>query len=173
MLDMECFSFLNRALESELAPVLVIATNRGLSKIRGTDYTSAHGIPLDLLDRLMIISTEQYSVDDIRKILTVRCKEEEVDIEPPAMELLTRIASETSLRYAIHLIITAQLSARKRKQKEVQLVDVERCYKLFVDVKRSTKLVMDYEKDFMFNELSIKEQPDASEETKTEAMLEG
>ena len=28
MLDIECFSWLNRALESDLAPVLIIATNR-------------------------------------------------------------------------------------------------------------------------------------------------
>lgn len=32
MLDIECFSFLNRALENELAPVLVMATNRGMAK---------------------------------------------------------------------------------------------------------------------------------------------
>ena len=29
MLDLECFSFLNRALESELSPLLIMATNRG------------------------------------------------------------------------------------------------------------------------------------------------
>jgi RuvB-like protein 2 len=178
MLDMECFSFLNRALESEMAPVLVIATNRGLSKIRGTDYTSPHGIPLDLLDRLMIISTKPYAVDDIRKILTVRCQEEEVDMEPEAMELLTRIASETSLRYAIHLIITAQLSAKKRKQKEVQLQDIQRCYTLFIDVKRSTKLLMEYQKEFLFNELSVEDdakptKTPAAEESKAESMVEG
>ena len=28
MLDMECFSFLNRALESDTAPVVIFATNR-------------------------------------------------------------------------------------------------------------------------------------------------
>jgi RuvB-like protein 2 len=28
MLDMECFSFLNRALENETAPVVIFATNR-------------------------------------------------------------------------------------------------------------------------------------------------
>lgn len=60
MLDMECFSWLNRALESPLAPVLIIATNRGFAKIRGTSYKSPHGIPIDLLDRLMIISTTPY-----------------------------------------------------------------------------------------------------------------
>ena len=54
MLDIECFSWLNRALESDLAPVLIIATNRGITKIRGTQYKSPHGIPIDLLDRLMI-----------------------------------------------------------------------------------------------------------------------
>lgn len=57
MLDIECFSWLNRALESHLAPVLMIATNRGIAKIRGTNYKSPHGIPIDLLDRLMIVST--------------------------------------------------------------------------------------------------------------------
>jgi RuvB-like protein 2 len=52
MLDIECFSFINRALESDMAPVLIIATNRGITTIRGTHYKSPHGIPLDLLDRL-------------------------------------------------------------------------------------------------------------------------
>jgi RuvB-like protein 2 len=28
MLDIECFSFLNRALENETAPVVIFATNR-------------------------------------------------------------------------------------------------------------------------------------------------
>ena len=38
MLDIECFSFLNRALESDQAPIVVMATNRGITKIRGTNY---------------------------------------------------------------------------------------------------------------------------------------
>ena len=38
MLDIECFSFLNRALEDEMAPIMVMATNRGVTRIRGTDY---------------------------------------------------------------------------------------------------------------------------------------
>jgi RuvB-like protein 2 len=173
MLDMECFSFLNRALESELAPVLVIATNRGLSKIRGTEYTSPHGIPLDLLDRLMIISTQQYEVDEIRQILSVRCREEEVDMDPEATELLTRIASETSLRYAMHLIITSQLVATKRKSKSVEIQDIQRCFSLFVDVKRSTKLVMEYHKEFLYNELDVDGNTEKASEPPTESMQVG
>ena len=32
MLDIECFSFLNRALESDMSPILIMATNRGITK---------------------------------------------------------------------------------------------------------------------------------------------
>ena len=51
MLDIECFTYLNRALESTLAPIVILATNRGTCTIRGTDILSPHGIPIDLLDR--------------------------------------------------------------------------------------------------------------------------
>merc|ERR1711935_489278 len=65
MLDIECFTFLNRALESTLAPIVVLATNRGMCTIRGTEVVSPHGMPVDLLDRLMIVRTLPYSVDEI------------------------------------------------------------------------------------------------------------
>ena len=41
-------------------------------RIRGTNYLSPHGIPIDLLDRLLIISTQPYSEKEIRQILTIR-----------------------------------------------------------------------------------------------------
>ena len=31
--------------------------------------------------------------------------------------------------------------------------DIKKCYSLFVDVKRSTQFLIEYQKDFMFNEL--------------------
>ena len=51
MLDIECFTYLNRALESTLAPIVVFATNRGMCTVRGTEVVAPHGIPVDLLDR--------------------------------------------------------------------------------------------------------------------------
>ena len=152
MLDIECFSWLNRALESEHAPVLIIATNRGLTTIRGTDYRAPHGIPLDLLDRLLIIATKPYSSDDISRILDIRCAEEDVDLDKDARALLSKIASETSLRYAMQLIVTASLAARKRKATRVGLEDVQRVYGLFVDLKRSTQHMIDYANEYVFNE---------------------
>ena len=72
MLDVECFSVLNRALESDLAPILIMATNRGITKIRGTNHLSPHGIPMDMLDRLLIVSTSPYTEEEIHNILTLR-----------------------------------------------------------------------------------------------------
>jgi RuvB-like protein 2 len=157
MLDIECFSFLNRALESDMAPVMVIATNRGISKIRGTNYESPHGIPLDLLDRMVIVSTDPYADDEVRQILAVRCEEEDVEMADDALELLTRIGMETSLRYAMHMIIAASLVAEKRKSSQVEIDDIKRVYTLFVDVKRSTQFLMEYQGQFMFNELDRKD----------------
>lgn len=92
MLDIECFSYLNRALENEMAPILIVATNRGITRIRGTNYKSPHGIPIDLLDRLLIIPTTPYSEQDVRFILDIRCEEEDVEMSEDARELLTKIA---------------------------------------------------------------------------------
>jgi len=168
MLDMECFSWLNRALESDMAPVLVIATNRGIAKIRGTNYKSPHGIPIDLLDRLMIISTSPYTESETKKILLIRCEEEDVEMKDDALDLLTRIAMETSLRYAIHMIIAASLCAGKRKAGEVEIEDIKRVYSLFVDVKRSTQFLMEYQKEFMFNELDRDDDSDGEEMEESE-----
>merc|ERR1712164_109249 len=152
MLDIECFSFLNRALEEPTAPIVIMATNRGITNIRGTDYKSPHGIPLDLLDRMLIISTEPYASKDIRKILDIRAEEEDVEMADAAKDLLTKIGSDSSLRYAIHLITVANLVAMKRKAQEVDVQDIRKVYSLFVDVKRSTQFLHEYQQEFMFHE---------------------
>ena len=53
---------------------------------------SPHGIPIDLLDRLLIISTQPYSEDEIRKILTIRCEEEDVEMTDDGKDLLTKVS---------------------------------------------------------------------------------
>jgi len=154
MLDIESFSFLNRALENDMAPILIIATNRGITKIRGTSYASPHGIPIDLLDRLLIVATNPYAEKEIKQILKIRCEEEDVEMTDDALSVLTRIGQETSLRYAIQLITTAALVARKRKSSEVSIEDVKRVYSLFLDESRSTQFLKEYQDAFMFNELA-------------------
>jgi len=156
MLDIECFSFLNRALEDDLAPVVVMATNRGITKIRGTQYTSPHGLPLDLLDRTIIIPTTQYEEKELKQILKIRTEEEDAEISDEALTVLTKIANETSLRYAIQLISVAGLTAKKRKGSEISIEDIKKVYSLFLDEQRSTDFLKEYQDEFMFNYSDVK-----------------
>merc|ERR1711977_383853 len=164
MLDIECFSFLNRALENDMAPVLITATNRGITKIRGTDYESPHGLPVDLLDRLLIVTTEPYDEKEVRQILHIRCEEEDVEMSEDALTLLTRIGTDTTLRYAIHMITAAHLVCQKRQGTEVDIQDIKKVYTLFMDLKRSVKMLEDYHKDFMFNEAQDSSQMEEEEQ---------
>lgn len=154
MLDIECFAFLNRALESDMAPVLIMATNRGITRIRGTNYQSPHGIPIDLLDRLLIISTTPYDESEIREILKIRCEEEDVEMNDDALTVLTKIGKETSLRYSIQLITTSNLVCKKRKGGEVGIDDIKRVYKIFLDESRSSEFLKEYEQNFLFSEIT-------------------
>ncbi|CDP04606.1 unnamed protein product [Coffea canephora] len=157
MLNIECFSFLNRALENDMAPILVVATNRGITTIRGTNYKSPHGIPIDFLDRLLKISTQPYTEEDIRTILDIRCQEEDVEMSEDAKVLLTKIGVDTSLRYAIHLITATALACQKRNGKIVEMEDISQVYELFYDVKRSTQYLMEFQSQYMFNEVPVAE----------------
>eukprot|EP01080_Neovahlkampfia_damariscottae_P003173 gene3173-5489_t len=151
MLDMECFAFLNRALESELAPIVIMASNRGITTIRGTTYKSPHGIPMDLLDRTLIISTQPYSKDELADIISIRCSEEDVQITDKAKTLLTKIAGTSSLRYAIQLISSSDLVAKKRKATKVDMEDIKKVYDMFIDLKRSTEFLQQYQDSMMYH----------------------
>lgn len=152
MLDIECFSFINRALEDEFAPIIMMATNRGISKTRGTNYKSPHGLPLDLLDRSIIITTSNYNEQEIKTILSIRAQEEEVELSSDALDLLTKTGSETSLRYASNLISVSHQIALKRKHNIVEVEDVKRSYLLFLDCARSVKYVQENQSQYIDDE---------------------
>jgi len=149
MLDIETFAFLNRALEQELSPIIIFATNRGLTSIRGTDVKAPHGMPLDLLDRLLIINTKSYSADEIKKIIEIRAKSEKIKIEEKALEYLTEIGSKTSLRYAIQLIAPGFEVSKEKKSEKIEKEHIITVEKLFVDVKKSVDYLKEYEKQFL------------------------
>ncbi len=149
MLDIEVFSFLSRAMESELAPIIILATNRGFTRIRGTDIVAPHGMPLDLLDRLLIIKTRLYKPDEIREILRIRAKEEGVKLSDEALEKLVKIGSENSLRYATQLLTPSMVLARQKGREEVQGEDVEEAAALFISTKESSRYLQEYEEKML------------------------
>ena len=115
MLDIECFTYLNRALESSLAPIVIFATNRGVCAIRGTDMQSPHGIPVDLLDRVVIIRTLPYSPQDMVRIIAVRAQIENLAIDADGLALLGSVAETTSLRHAVQLLSPASILSMVRE----------------------------------------------------------
>ncbi len=149
MLDIEAFSFLTRVMESEFSPIIIMATNRGITKIRGTDIEAPHGIPLDVLDRLLIIPVRPYTPDEMREIIKIRADEEDIDLAPDALELLVKIASERSLRYAIQLMQPARIVAERKGRKQVRAEDIEEVAKLFVDVSQSVEYAKKWESKFL------------------------
>lgn len=142
MLDIEAFSFLARAMENELAPILILATNRGITKIRGTELESPHGIPIDMLDRLLIINTEPYKKEEVKEIVKIRAREEGVEISEEALNYLAELGEKTSLRYAVQLLAPASILAGDKK---VEKGHIEKAKQYFADVKRSTGYVQNLE----------------------------
>jgi RuvB-like protein 1 (pontin 52) len=143
MLDIECFTYLHRALESTLAPIVVFATNRGHCTIKGSEVVSPHGIPIDLLDRLMIIRTLPYTLEEQVHIIRIRAQTESLDIEEPALLLLAEIGSRTSLRYSVQLMTPANMLSTTSGRSKITKSDVEEIDSLFFDAKASAKLLQE------------------------------
>jgi RuvB-like protein 2 len=93
-----------------------------------------------------IVSTHAYAKEEIQQILAIRAQEEDVDVSPDALALLTKIGQESGLRYASNLITTSQLIMAKRRAKTVSIEDVQRSFQLFYDSGRSVKFVEEFEK---------------------------
>ncbi|KAJ8370554.1 hypothetical protein SKAU_G00105820 [Synaphobranchus kaupii] len=97
MLDIECFTYLHRALESSISPIVVFASNRGNCLIRGHLLTTT-GFPLDLLDRVMIIRTMLYTPQEMKQIIKIRAQTEGISISEDALNHLGEIGTKTTLR---------------------------------------------------------------------------
>lgn len=109
MLDVECFTYLNKALESPISPIVVLASNRGMATIRGADdLVAAHGIPPDFLARLLIIPTHPYEPDEIKRIVRIRATTEGVQITDAAVDKVAEHGVRISLRYCLQLLTPAR-----------------------------------------------------------------
>lgn len=139
MLDVECFTFLNRSLESALSPVVIFATNRGVCTVRGTDILAPHGVPVDLLDRLLIVRTMPYSLEEMVQIVSVRAETEQLQIDEEALVALGEIGARTSLRYCMQILTPSRIIAQTAGRELIQLADVEEIDRLFADAKASAK----------------------------------
>jgi RuvB-like protein 1 (pontin 52) len=156
MLDLEAFSYLTRALESPLAPLVILASNRGMTPIHTHGSAPSpsltptpHGIPQDLLARLLIIPTHPYTPQEISLIVKTRARTEGVNLSEPALEQVARVGSRVSLRYALQLLAPAAILAKVKigapaggaAKGEVGVEEIAECEDLFLDASRSAQFV--------------------------------
>ncbi|KAI6779817.1 tip49 [Emericellopsis cladophorae] len=138
MLDIECFTYLNRALESPISPIVVLASNRGVCTIRGTDnIMAAHGIPPDTLNRLLIVPTVDYTAEEIKRIVQIRSSVEGISLTDAAVDKIADHGVQISLRYCLHLLTPASVLAKASGRSQVDVQDVAEAEDLFVDAQRS------------------------------------
>jgi RuvB-like protein 1 len=157
MLDLESFTYLTRALESPLAPLVILASNRGLTPIHTHSSSQSfppdlpptpHGIPQDLLARLLIVPTHPYTHGEILSIVRTRARTEGVAINAAALEKVAEIGSRVSLRYALQMLAPAAVLAKVKvgaaqggvMKGEVGVDEVSECEDLFLDAGRSAKM---------------------------------
>ncbi|WFD03183.1 RuvB ATP-dependent DNA helicase pontin [Malassezia obtusa] len=145
MLDMECFTYLNRALESTISPHVILATNRGKSVIRGTEseggsgVVAPHGIPFDLLDRCLIVLTHKYEEAEIREVIRIRVHTEKLAVTDEALQKLTELGVKTSLRFALQLLAPASVLANVMGHASVTVEDIDQANSLFIDARASAR----------------------------------
>jgi RuvB-like protein 1 (pontin 52) len=106
--------------------------------IRGTeDIVAAHGIPPDLLARLLIIPTHAYDADEVKRIIKIRVTTEGLAITEPALDKVAEAGTRISLRYALQLLAPSSIVARCRGAQQIDVQDVAECQDLFLDAGRS------------------------------------
>jgi RuvB-like protein 1 (pontin 52) len=149
MLDLECFTYLNRSLESTLAPIVIFATNRGMCTIKGTDMVSPHGIPIDLLDRLLIIRTLPYVPEEMMQIMHIRAAVEGLNIDETGIAALAEIGSQTSLRYVGQLLTPARVLAVTNGKDIITASEINEIAAMFIDAKKSSVILQENAENFI------------------------
>lgn len=105
MLDVECFTFLHKVIESPLSPTVIFSSNKGMAPIKGTDgVLGPFGMTKDLLDRIVIINVKKNTMESIREIVRMRLNEEGLRMDDGAFEVFVELSTSRSLRYCLGLI---------------------------------------------------------------------
>ena len=110
---------------------------------------SPHGIPLDLLDRLLVIRTNPYTADEIGRIIAIRAKTEGLVLSPAAVSKMAQIGARTSLRYVMQLLTPAAIQADMSGRAQIEEEDVDEVFDIFLDFRRSTRQLKMYSDKYL------------------------
>jgi len=153
LLSTDCFSFLIKILDGLLSPSLICVSNCIKNKIPGVEKFSQYGVPLDFLDRFLIIYTRPLEIFQLKEIISIRCLDGNVILEDNGYKLLVKIGLECGIRYALY-ILTMSINILDPTRAMIKFINILKAYDLFVDYKRfkrhskilNTKLFLDIKK---------------------------
>ena len=117
--------------------------------MRGTEISAPHGIPVDLLDRLLIIKTHTYTKAEIKAILEIRAETEGIGIEPAALGALATVGETTSLRYVVQLLTPGKILAQTNGRSKIAEEDVRETNQLFLDAKTSARMLAEHDDKYL------------------------
>lgn len=75
-----------------------------------------------------------------------------MEVDGKALQFLSKIAQETSMRYAMQLIVVSSIIGKRAKRGTVGLDDVKHAHDLFLDVGRSCEVLRAHGAEYMFHE---------------------
>uniref|UniRef100_A0A2N9H2B1 RuvB-like helicase n=1 Tax=Fagus sylvatica TaxID=28930 RepID=A0A2N9H2B1_FAGSY len=125
---------------------LVVLTDFGSI---GTDMNCPHGIPIDLLDRLVIIRTQTYDVADMIQILAIRSSVENLVIDDESLAYLGDICQRASLRHAVQLLSPSSIVAKIKEHDKICKEDIEEVSALYLDAKSSARLLQEHQEKYI------------------------
>merc|ERR1712080_407834 len=105
------------------------------------DVVSPHGIPKDLLDRLLIVKTLPYSQEEMNQIIKIRAATEGLTVDEDALAMLSEAGTKATLRYAVQLLAPAAISAKICGRSNVTAEDIRDVGELFLDAKTSAMML--------------------------------
>lgn len=104
---------------------------------------------MDLLDRLLIIRTQVYNINEIEQIIKLGAQTEGLSLTDGAFKLLSEIGAKSTLRYAVQLLTPANQMCRINAKTQITEANITDVHSLFLDTKRSSKNLSDKNARYM------------------------
>lgn len=92
---------------------------------------------------MLIVRTLPYNQEEIKTIIGKRASLEGLTLTDDALEKLSKQGLTTSLRYAVQLLTPAGVLSTTAGRSEITVQDIEECEFLFLDSRRSTKVLQE------------------------------
>mmetsp|Transcript_529 Transcript_529/g.1244 ORF Transcript_529/g.1244 Transcript_529/m.1244 type:complete len:223 (-) Transcript_529:436-1104(-) len=137
--DLDCLSFLGKNFEYILSPFFIFTFNGKNQKKISRNSCFFDGMPLDFLDRLLLLHMKPNTEKEIKEILKIKTGKKINFFKDKALDLLTKIALEFGIHYSFY-IINISFCFECNSVKHLTSFLVKKFFFLFIDFRRFIRL---------------------------------